>query len=425
MSIQEIEIQKTEQTLLTFLSAALFGAPYDMTQTNRMLQDVDVSLLFREALEQGVLPLVYSAITPEVLSAFLREKVQRMVSSALANHMRIEWEHTQVHALMQAQGIPYVILKGCASAEYYPDPSLRAMGDVDFLVNERDAPRAGAALKQAGCTPPHDRHYCHFAYHKGNVGLEVHFAPPGIPAGPVGDVVRGYFKDCIPSARAVQTDAGTMMLPSVFHHGLILLLHTCHHMTGEGIGLRHLCDWAVFAGHLSDQEFRALYQDKLEKIGLWRYAQLLTQLSIRYLGCPEKAWAMEDVDEPLLRAMLLDIFQSGNFGRKDQERSNQAYLISDRGKDGVKDGLMLKQFFVSVNGAVQVHFPACKKHPVLLPVGWVYVCTRHAWRIVRGKRKTVHIGSMMAGAQERRALYRQFRLYEPVVPGKPSSRPVP
>ena len=413
MSIQQTDIPKTEQTLLTLLSAALFGAPYDMVQSDRLLQDVDAALLFREALEQGVLPLVFSAVAPEALPPALREKVQRTASSMLANHMRIQWEHTRVHDLMQVQGIPYVILKGCASAEYYPEPSLRAMGDVDFLVDEGDVPRVGAALEQTGCTPPSDRHYCHFAYHRGKVGLEVHFAPPGIPAGPVGERIRGYLKDCIASARAVQTEAGTMMLPSAFHHGLILLLHTCHHMTGEGIGLRHLCDWAVFVNRLSDQKFRALYEDKLKAVGLWRYAQLLTQLSIRYLGGPERAWAMEDMDEALLRAMLLDIFQGGNFGRKDRERSNQAYLISNRGRDGVTGGSMLKHFFVSVNGAVQVHFPPCKKHPVLLPVGWAYVCTRHAWRIARGRRKKVHIGTMMAGAQERKALYQQFRLYEP------------
>ena len=61
MSIQQTDIPKTEQTLLALLSAALFGAPYDMVQSDRLLQDVDAALLFREALEQGVLPLVFSA----------------------------------------------------------------------------------------------------------------------------------------------------------------------------------------------------------------------------------------------------------------------------------------------------------------------------------------------------------------------------
>lgn len=32
MPVQEIGIQKTEQALLTFLSAALLGAPYDLPQ---------------------------------------------------------------------------------------------------------------------------------------------------------------------------------------------------------------------------------------------------------------------------------------------------------------------------------------------------------------------------------------------------------
>lgn len=100
MSIQQTDIPKTEQTLLALLSAALFGAPYDMVQSDRLLQGMDAALLFREALEQGVLPLVFSAVAPEALPPALREKVQRTASSMLANHMRIQWEHTRVHDLM-------------------------------------------------------------------------------------------------------------------------------------------------------------------------------------------------------------------------------------------------------------------------------------------------------------------------------------
>ena len=44
-------------------------------------------------------------------------------------------------------------------------------------------------------------------------------------------------------AEEVLFEGEKIRIPAPFHHGLILLLHTVHHMLGEGIGLRHLCDW--------------------------------------------------------------------------------------------------------------------------------------------------------------------------------------
>ena len=41
-------------------------------------------------------------------------------------------------------------------------------------------------------------------------------------------------------------------VPSDLHHGLILLLHNASHMTAGGIGLRHLCDWAVYMERMTD-----------------------------------------------------------------------------------------------------------------------------------------------------------------------------
>ena len=55
-------------------------------------------------------------------------------------------------------------------------------------------------------------------------------------------------------------------MPSHFHHGLNLLLHTNQHLLGEGLGLRHLCDWAVFAAGFSDEEFRELFEEKLKAV---------------------------------------------------------------------------------------------------------------------------------------------------------------
>lgn len=53
--------------------------------------------------------------------------------------------------------------------------------------------------------------------------------------------------------------------------------------------------------------------------------------------------------------------------------SNEAYLTSNRGKNGVKGSSMVKQFVLSVDEAVHVHFLAFWKHWGLL---WAFFCIK-------------------------------------------------
>jgi hypothetical protein len=65
---------------------------------------------------------------------------------------------------------------------------------------------------------------------------EMHFNLVGTPHGTAGDLVRVYTKDIFEKAETRTVVSGVATLLSPFHHGLILLLHTCHHLTGEGVG---------------------------------------------------------------------------------------------------------------------------------------------------------------------------------------------
>ena len=77
-------------------------------------------------------------------------------------------------------------------------------------------------------------------------------------------------------------------------------------MINTGIGLRHLCDWAVFVDSVDD--FEKDFKDKLTECGLYRFAQILTQLSSKYLGLKKQAWAEGVLDDSLLHSLILDIF---------------------------------------------------------------------------------------------------------------------
>lgn len=389
-----------QTTLLNLLSNTLFHNHISIPD------EMDWSAVYKEAKLHTVALTIFANLD---ISSNIQDIIGRELAMTLFNNMQVIYEHSELDELLKAHHIPYVILKGCASARYYNDPTLRTMGDVDFLVSPEDMEKAGELLKNSGFQPWEEEHICHVVYIRGAAHLEMHFEPAGVPSGKVGVKVRNYLSDTLESSVEYKTDTESMMVPDHFHHGLIILLHTSHHITGEGIGLRHLCDWAVYANSV---DVPSVLGNCLKDIGMWRFAQLLTQLACKYLGMPEQAWAMEDVNEDLLESMMDDIFASGNFGQKDPERSNEAYLISSRGKHGVTNISIAKQIVISMNEAVYTHMPIAKQWKILLPISWIIVGGKQIGLILSRKRKKIHIRKMINGASKRKEIYKQFHLFE-------------
>lgn len=398
-------LSKTEKTILILLSRDLFKV------SRSIPEGVDWEEVYQECRHQSVSVLAWNALKKEEIPREVESKWKNLVIASAYNNLQITWQHLMVNRLMDKGEIPYVILKGSASAAYYPAPMDRIMGDVDFLVNSSEFEKAGEILKTEGFTPWEEEHICHVVYRKDNIHLEMHFEPAGVPYGKPGDLVREYMKDVMEKAQEIEIEGEKLRVPSKFHHGLIILLHTSHHLTGEGIGLRHLCDWAVFVASMTDEEFRELFEERLKAIGMWRFACLLTQTCIRYLGCPSRHWAGRE-ERNLTAAIIRDVFDGGNFGRKEESRKHETYLISNRGKDGVGKHSFLGQTILSLNEIVYTKIPAARKAPVLLPLGWGFYGGRYLIRMIRGQRPRLHLEETLEGAAARRDIYRQFRLFE-------------
>lgn len=395
------KLESHQLELLNFIAASLFGGE---------AKTVPMTLrVIKEARKHTVLTLL--SIDRELYPAFFVEAAQM-----LDNNLRNDGEHSELHRLMTEAGIPYVILKGCASAAYYPIPMFRCMGDVDALFYSSDLDKAGEVLETVGFSQTEDEgHGRHRSYHRCKDGIdstwELHWQPTAIPKGNVGSQVKDYLSDMISSAHLYETAESSYMVPSDFHHGLVMLLHLAGHILNTGIGLRHLCDWAVFVAKFSDEEFCQMFEEKLKAVGLWQFAKLLTQLSIKYLHCPEKEWCGSG-DDDYLEMMMVDIMNSGNFGMKDINRINQAKLMTDADKGKVDDTSLLKQLFRTMNQKARRGMPITKKVPILLPIGWIYVGGRHLLRIQQGKRPSIDVKDMVSGANQRKEIYKEFRLFE-------------
>lgn len=396
------KINNNQTLLLDLCAKALFDKNISLPEA------YDVKEIVKESVRQTVFPVIYSLIKDKCDDTY-----DKRFSQIIAKNIRVEFAHNEVHRVLSENNISYVVLKGVASASYYKEPMLRMMGDVDVLVSPENITKADKLLKSIGfvTTDNINGDDMHIGYkRKDGVSCELHRRIGWAPNNSVGDTVNKYLDDIFEKSGEYKMSNGSCIVPCKFHHGLILLLHTATHLTHEGVGLRHLCDWAVFVNSFSNDEFVDLFEKPLKDMGLWRFAQLLTLCCVKYLGCDPKEWAGE-CEQTLLEDIITDILNGGNFGFKDTDRYNQIKYISDRENGTTSKRNPVLQVFYSINAKTKTDFDFVNKIKILLPLGWVLTIFKYLYLVLIGKR-SLDNASTIKGAQNRKKIYDEFKLYK-------------
>ena len=394
----------TQKTVLNLLSSAMFQKPLCADK------DVEWKAVFEECKAQSVISLAFSSLPKNEVPQNVYAHWKALVNENLAVNSKISYAHTMLNGLLNQAKIPYVILKGCASAEYYDDPLLRTMGDVDFYVPPAYFEKADKLLLKNGFKSNEIDHEYEKAYTKDDVIFELHNTVNGVPGGKVGIKIRRYFDDVFDKSELQHFDLAEYYSPSPFHHGLVMLLHVARHMVTGGIGLRHFCDWAVFVDKVG-HSFAPMLEEKLKQVGLWRFAQIMTQFCTVFLGLKPQTWA-GNIDKKLLYDLKNDVFAGGNFGHKDLSRADEAKFITSRKKGTVNNDSAIKQAVLSANEIVRKHWRFADKVPVVYPFGWVFFGGRYAIKTAFGKRDKVKVKALVEGAEKRKEIYQGLRLFE-------------
>ncbi|MBO4750026.1 MAG: nucleotidyltransferase family protein [Lachnospiraceae bacterium] len=367
-------MRNTESDLLKLLSESLFGCKSDVEISDEIM---------KEARIQTVSSLISS-------SEF----------GMLATNMLVAAAHADLTKVLE--GIPFVTIKGFASAYYYSNPVKRDMGDVDIFVDTKHFDETVEALRKNGFREANNHHERHITFERSDVVFEVHHTLKGFP----GDVTKERYDaelkeayeqfvgDLISTRRRIHVQRGDVIIPDDYHHGVIMLMHVAGHLLESGgIGLRHLCDWAVYADKVPLDQYRAGF----EALGLWKFACQLTALSTRYLGLREMPWAGR-WDESFLEEFMEDILEAGNFGTKNSGRILSVQMAN------------ADHFYEPFIAKVRKKFRFCERHGWLLPVGTIlYVFGYLGSQFRRGR--SINLSFVNEG-RKRKALYDQFGLYQ-------------
>lgn len=309
--MKKAKITRTQQILIDALKASLFGCEFCFSD------DTDWTDVIAEAKAQAVTGLI-SSIIP------LHDHSEEQCK---ANYLRVMYEQDRLVKLLDAAGVPCVVLKGSAAAIYYPQPYLRSMGDVDILVQRDRFIETSALLKKNGYVYLSGEEISdqsaklprHISFLKNGIVIELHhhFSSPGY------DIDEILETAILKRNNHDLTGYRFPMLPDV-ENGLVLIGHINQHLKENGLGLRQIIDWMMYLHSVCENEsWEKDFVRVAQQSGLLRIAAYITRMCNDYLGLPELFCMCRDVDGDLSEELLSILLTDGNLGKRDITSSSK------------------------------------------------------------------------------------------------------
>ncbi len=393
-------INQSEKILLLLIGRALFNKDV------KLPSDVDWNTLYNEAINQTVLPLVYSNLTAEEKATIPKESLsqwEKVNMFFFTKSQRVLYEQQNVLNLLLDQKFKCAILKGSSAAINYPEPNLRIMGDIDILVDPNEQENVIKLLQKNGYSSVRDEeHQFHLGVSKNNITVEVHKRSNGLlfnEDSVIKEKIDIFFADTL---EEININNGTPMLDDG-RQALVLIIHKLEHFISGGLGLRQVCDWATFVDKRLTEKLWDEIRPFLEEIGLLLFTKVITKVCMLYLGLPKDNVPFDvDCDLELSERVMNHILNSGNFGIKDRAYGEH-FFVDAHSKNRITS--MFKQ----IKFACKTHWPVCERYPILMTVAPIVVYFRYLKQRIHGEREKFQPIKLYKRSGSKQQLYKELR----------------
>lgn len=362
--------------------------------------------------DQGVLFLVLQGCTSirQQLSPESWQKWRsKLISTMVNNELLMETQSKVIDALRN-DGIPCAVLKGSSVSACYYNPSARALGDIDLLVPAKLIEQASHILVSHGFHAPKDSfaHPYHIDFYQNGIVVELHYAVSTFPDSPAGREAKRFLESWQKQIQQKHIGNHTFQCLSDSQQALSLLIHMERHMTTGCIGLRQLCDWAVFLTSITPDYLATQILPELKLCGLAEFATMLTQTAVRFLGL-NSVYEMSflSVRKRNVQAMIEEILRAGSIHNKNNAEDSSSFFVEESGTKS-----SIRVFISKMNLLARKRFPLTEKLPFLLPLFWFYIPLRYWFRSLMGKRRRKSLLRTIVITKQRKKLYRAMNLFK-------------
>ena len=242
----------------------------------------DLQCVFQMAQQHRVLPLIADVAhdSPLLSSASSYSHIAGLARRQTIQQAQRTAEFLLLYRFVQEEGLSPVVLKGVICRSLYPHPEQRSSVDEDLLIDPEDFPRYHRVLTKYGLTLANPTQSLtgadevSYQDRRRQLYIELHIQlfPPDSDAYGDCNALFGNVLD-----RTITLDVGGTRLYTLAptDHLIYLICHAYKHFLHSGVGIRQVCDMAMFAeAYGKDIDWNHV-QQSCESMRIGRFAAAL------------------------------------------------------------------------------------------------------------------------------------------------------
>lgn len=304
-------LNPNDNRLFSLLKSGLWGIP-PPSDLFIGINEEDWQYIFKQASKQGLMGIVYDGLSqsnktvlPRSLQLTWAVNVDAMEQRYNKHYQTLE----QLTALYRQEGIRLMLLKGLGLAAAYPIPSHREGGDIDiYLFGDYEKGNSIMEAMDIKVDKGKTVNPKHSVFHFKSIPIENHkwflnYEYAFKHSKTIEDKLYGLidYKSC----ETLKIGNETVYIPPPMFNAFYLIMHAVSHLSGFGVVVRHLCDWAVFLKkyhhNIDFEELKTIFAET----GFLKAVQVFTSLTVHYTGLPSEYAGPLYVPDPELENKLL------------------------------------------------------------------------------------------------------------------------
>ncbi len=389
---------KEEIELINVLRVALNNGT---DPKERSIENVSSTNLISMARKHAVLSLIYDVLCENQLFIDKQPYMEQETRKIVLQSYRLLFLTKYVVEMLEKRGIKTVVLKGVATAGFYPVPELRKSGDIDLLLtNEVDERQLTDIMTEAGFRISKDQHANHHKVYVSSEGISIELH--SMLAEPfaykmINKAMERQMGACEAHIQTVEIMGIELPILDKPYHAYELLLHMMQHFMYAGFGLKLLCDWVMIWKQSWSKEECEQFTVLTKECGLEKFAEMITAVCIKYLGMPQEAFVWSVKCDENTDLLLRELFDSEEFGNSDNNR-----MVMMNGTEPVA---YIKEF----HHQMHLNFPKAGNCFLLWPVLWIATLVR----FLRNNRmvRNTSAGAVLKEAKRRSELMKELKLF--------------
>ena len=191
---------------------------------------------------------------------------------------------SELAAFYNSHGYKMMVLKGYACSIDWPKPQHRPCGDIDIWLFGKQKEADEALIKDKGIEIDSSHHH-HTVYYWHDFMVENHYDFINVHHHKSNAKIESILKELgRDDSHSVELFGEKVYLPSPNLHALFLLKHMMMHFAAEGIMLRQLLDWGLYAkAHTKEIDWDWL-NDVLKQYGMFEMFNTLNAICVEDFG---------------------------------------------------------------------------------------------------------------------------------------------